>query len=227
MSAFADRADRYVRERLPAAAPHSAEEMFLRLLERGVHAREAGNYGIAAAFVVRSRGIEVVCFGESSLFADRDPAGHAEMNAMRAARGLLDGERAPAADAIHVRKAPHDRFEALLYSTLEPCPMCTVAILNAGIEEVVVGIPDEAAGAMLRLETLTPIWSQIATQRQLRATAVTTDGAGPHRVPNELLELLAALFFDEKEPLDERLARGGILPAEDIATAAGGSAASQ
>ena len=39
-------------------------------------------------------------------------------------------------------------MECELYVTLEPCPMCAGAILNARIPKVVFGAADEKAGAM-------------------------------------------------------------------------------
>lgn len=38
-------------------------------------------------------------------------------------------------------------FECELYVTMEPCPMCAGAIVNARIRRVVYGTPDEKAGA--------------------------------------------------------------------------------
>lgn len=208
-----ERSRDYVRRRLPGARPHTHEEMFLRLLHHGVHAREAGNYGIAAACVVRHGGRELVCFGASTLFSDRDPSGHAEMNALRNANHLA---RASDADreamlskgtGFLLRDAPHVRSETLLYSTLEPCPMCTVAIVNAGVDEVVVGCADEFAGALLRLDTLAPLWAELVAARHMAVHLL-----GPDEVPGELLGQLRSLFFETKDPLDRDLQRGGVLP---------------
>lgn len=208
-----ERSRDYVRQRLPGARPHSQEEMFLRLLDHGVRAREAGNYGIAAACVVRHGGRELISFGASTLFSDRDPSGHAEMNALRNASRIArasDAEQeAMLADeaAFLVRDAPHERTETLLYSTLEPCPMCTVAIVNAGVHEVVVGCADEFAGALLRLDTLAPLWEEL-----VRARGMAVHLLGSDEFPGELLDQLRSLFFDTKDPLDQELERGGVLP---------------
>lgn len=64
--------------------------------------------------------------------ADRDPSAHAEIVALRAA-------------ALH---AGNYRLEgAVLYVTLEPCPMCIGAALNARLARVVFGAWDPKAGA--------------------------------------------------------------------------------
>ncbi len=39
-------------------------------------------------------------------------------------------------------------WECEMYVTLEPCPMCTGAIINSRIRKVVIGAPDPKAGAM-------------------------------------------------------------------------------
>ncbi|NLF34437.1 MAG: nucleoside deaminase [Clostridiales bacterium] len=61
-----------------------------------------------------------------------DAVAHAEVEAIRAACGALGGWR------LH---------KARLYVTLEPCPMCAGAIINARIPEVYYGARDGRAGA--------------------------------------------------------------------------------
>lgn len=56
---------------------------------------------------------------------------HAEMIAIAQANQVLDSWRLP---------------EAELYVTLEPCPMCSGAILNSRIAKVYYGAADEKAG---------------------------------------------------------------------------------
>lgn len=68
-----------------------------------------------------------------------DPTGHAEIVAIReacrrAGRWRLDG--------------------ATLYVTLEPCPMCAGALVNARIGRLVYGAPDPKAGAVRSLYAL-------------------------------------------------------------------------
>ena len=61
-----------------------------------------------------------------------DPTAHAEMIAITAASNYLESWRLN---------------ECTLYVTLEPCPMCTGAILNARIPNVVFGADDDNYGA--------------------------------------------------------------------------------
>ncbi len=61
-----------------------------------------------------------------------DPCGHAEINALRRAARKLGGWN------LH---------HCTLYVTLEPCPMCAGACVNARIERIVFGAADQKAGA--------------------------------------------------------------------------------
>ncbi|MBW1788286.1 MAG: tRNA adenosine(34) deaminase TadA [Deltaproteobacteria bacterium] len=61
-----------------------------------------------------------------------DPTAHAEMLAIRRAAGMLGNYRL---------------VGATLVATIEPCPMCMGAALNARVERLVYGAPDPKAGA--------------------------------------------------------------------------------
>ena len=68
-----------------------------------------------------------------------DPTAHAELLALRAAAA----------------RSGHWRLEgATLYVTLEPCPMCAGALVNARIARVVFGATDPKAGALTSLYSL-------------------------------------------------------------------------
>jgi tRNA(adenine34) deaminase len=62
----------------------------------------------------------------------RDPTAHAEMIAITQASEALESWRL---------------FECTLYTTLEPCPMCSGAIQLARIDTVVIGAMDPKKGA--------------------------------------------------------------------------------
>ena len=68
-----------------------------------------------------------------------DPTGHAEMIAITQAAASLDSWRLD---------------DCTLYVTLEPCPMCAGAILQARIPNVVFGATDAKAGAVASLFAL-------------------------------------------------------------------------
>ncbi|HWE03515.1 MAG TPA: tRNA adenosine(34) deaminase TadA [Tepidisphaeraceae bacterium] len=67
---------------------------------------------------------------------DRDPTAHAEIIALRAAGQLIRHWRL---------------LDCTLYATLEPCPMCAGAIVNARIPRLVYGCADPKAGAVQTL----------------------------------------------------------------------------
>jgi tRNA(adenine34) deaminase len=75
---------------------------------------------------------EVIGRGYNRREADRDPTAHAEVLALRAA----------AARRGHWRLTG-----CTLVVTLEPCPMCAGAIVNARVGRVVYGCDDPKAGA--------------------------------------------------------------------------------
>lgn len=62
-----------------------------------------------------------------------DPLGHAELSALSAASAALGSWRLDGCD---------------LYVTLEPCPMCAGAVLNARLRRVYFGAYDEVFGAV-------------------------------------------------------------------------------
>ncbi|MCB9717331.1 MAG: nucleoside deaminase [Myxococcales bacterium] len=86
------------------------------------------------AVVVRDG--RVVGVGHNRRELEADPTGHAEIVALRdacrsAGRWRVDG--------------------ATLYVTLEPCPMCAGAIVNARVARLVYGADDPKAGAVRSL----------------------------------------------------------------------------
>src|SRR4051795_7107281 len=70
---------------------------------------------------------------------DRDPTAHAEILAIRQAAHALGDWRLE---------------DTILAVTLEPCPMCAGAIVNARIPPLVYGCPDPKAGAVPTLYQL-------------------------------------------------------------------------
>jgi len=70
---------------------------------------------------------------------DHDPTGHAEILAIREAGRALDHWRL---------------LDCTLYVTLEPCPMCAGAIVNARVPRLAYGCEDPKAGAVKSLYQL-------------------------------------------------------------------------
>jgi tRNA(adenine34) deaminase len=115
----------------------SEHDMWMGLaLDLAREAADAGEVPVGAVVVKDGR---VIGRGANRREADRDPIAHAEILAI--------------AEAAHA--VGHWRLEeTTLYATLEPCPMCAGAIVNARIPRVVYGADDPKAGAVRSLFTL-------------------------------------------------------------------------
>ena len=94
-------------------------------------ARAAAEDGDVPVGCVIVRDGEIVGRGRNRREADGDATAHAEVEAIRDACARLGSWR------LH---------RCTLYVTLEPCPMCAGAIINARVEEVRYGVKDEKAG---------------------------------------------------------------------------------
>ena len=103
-------------------------------------AKQAGLDGEipVGAVIVNSEG-EAIAIGVNQKERDQDPTAHAEIVAIReAARVLRDW---------HLNGCT-------LYVTLEPCPMCAGAILQARVKTLVYGADDPKMGAIRTVANL-------------------------------------------------------------------------
>ncbi|MBB3228639.1 tRNA(adenine34) deaminase [Luteibacter sp. Sphag1AF] len=117
---------------IPAESSFSdADHAFMaRALELAAHARDAeGEVPVGAVLVVDGR---VVGEGWNRNITLNDPTAHAEIQALRAGGQALSNYRFPG---------------ATLYVTLEPCAMCSMAMVHARIGRVVYGATDPKTGA--------------------------------------------------------------------------------
>ena len=102
-------------------------------------ARKAAKDGEVPVGAVIVKNGQVVGHGSNRREQDQDPLAHAEILAI-----------AEAAHNIGFWRLD----DTTLYVTLEPCPMCAGAIVNARIPNVVYGCTDPKAGAVRTLFTL-------------------------------------------------------------------------
>ena len=106
------------------------DETFMRMaLEL---ARQAGEEGEVPVGCVITLGDRVVGQGRNRRETARHALGHAELEAIDEACRTLGGWRL---------------WQCTMYVTLEPCPMCTGAIINARIPRLVYGAADQKAGS--------------------------------------------------------------------------------
>ena len=95
-------------------------------------AKEAAREGEVPIGCVITLGDRIVGRGRNRREQDKNALAHAEIEAIREACQTLGGWRL---------------WQCTLYVTLEPCPMCAGAIVNARIPRVYYGARDEAMGA--------------------------------------------------------------------------------
>ena len=95
-------------------------------------AREAAAEGEVPVGCVITLGDRVVGAGRNRREKDRTALAHAELEAIAQSCKVLGGWRL---------------WQCTLYVTLEPCPMCAGAILNAHLPRVVYGASDPKSGA--------------------------------------------------------------------------------
>jgi tRNA(adenine34) deaminase len=104
-----------------------------------LEAKSAADEGEVPVGAVVTVDGEIIATGHNRSVASSDPSAHAEIVALRAAGASLGNHRMP---------------EASLYVTLEPCVMCTGAIVQSRIKRVVFGAYDKKAGALGSVEDL-------------------------------------------------------------------------
>lgn len=222
---FFIKAQKYIEANKSKVKKYSTEDYFLMLLQKGLETRKLGNYGIAACLVVRNKGKEYIFFGKNDVVTNKNPHGHAEMNAVKNFRDFALSDEKKKSEIkkqgdILVRNAPSSDFEIFLVTTLEPCPMCTVgSVINSGIKKIIVGIEDEYGGALFenRLNKLAPIWKKLYEQLDVELIVSQSDNSKEKNsyVDQQLINLLASLFFENRDEIDKKLGENGFM---DFAT---------
>jgi tRNA(adenine34) deaminase len=99
-------------------------------------AEEAAGRGEVPVGAVVTLGNEIVAVAHNERETGSDPTAHAEIVALRRAAASLGSWRLCNAD---------------LYVTMEPCPMCAGALVNARIRRLYFGCDDPKAGAVRTL----------------------------------------------------------------------------
>lgn len=110
----------------------SRDEYFMReALAEVEKAHQAGEVPVGAV-VVDKEG-RIIGRGHNLVVAGHDPSGHAEIIALRNASQNIKNYRLD---------------NCAIYVTLEPCPMCSGAIIGARLTRLVYGAKDQKAGAV-------------------------------------------------------------------------------
>ena len=115
--------------------PPTAEDLMRFAIEQAHIARSIDDVPIGCVIYHELTG-HVIGRGYNRRIADHDPTAHAEIMAIRHAAQALAGWRL---------------LDCTLAVTLEPCPMCAGAIVNARIPRLIYGCSDPKAGAVRTL----------------------------------------------------------------------------
>lgn len=108
----------------------AADEHFMRIaLEQANNAWALGEVPVGAVVVKDG---EVIAVGFNQPIGKHDPTAHAEIVALRRAAEKLGNYRLPGCE---------------LYVTLEPCVMCSGAMMHARLARIVFGATDPKTGA--------------------------------------------------------------------------------
>jgi len=110
----------------------NAEVWMTQAIAEARLAEAEGDVPIGCVIVHRPTG-QIIGRGRNRRVIDSDPTAHAEVIAMRQAGQSLGSWRL---------------IDCVLVVTLEPCPMCAGAIVNARIPELIYGCTDPKAGAV-------------------------------------------------------------------------------
>jgi tRNA(adenine34) deaminase len=106
------------------------DQKYMRMaIEQAQLAAQSGEVPVGAVLVKDG---QVISKAFNKPIANHDPSAHAEMLALREAALAEENYRIPG---------------STLYVTLEPCAMCSGAMLHARIDRVVYGAPDPKTGA--------------------------------------------------------------------------------
>ena len=115
---------------MSGSAVAAADEYAMRIaLDQAHNALLVGEVPVGA--VIMRDGV-VVATGYNRPITTHDPSAHAEIVALRHAAQLLENYRLP---------------DCELFVTLEPCPMCAMALLHARLKRVVFAAADPKTGA--------------------------------------------------------------------------------
>ncbi len=116
------------------------DEYFMReAIREAERAMDSGDIPVGAVVV---RNGEVISSGHNTREAESDPAGHAEIQAIRRAGEALGDWRLDG---------------CTLYVTLEPCAMCTGACIVSRLSRIVFGAYDKKAGCCGSVTDLTAL----------------------------------------------------------------------
>lgn len=149
-------------------------------LQEAIAAGKEGNFAVGAV-LVRENG-EVVQTGHNRVFNPQFRSDlHAEMDVMT---------------KFEERFGEVDSMKGfILYTSLEPCPMCFARLITSGVGKIFYASPDEHGGMVHRLQSMPPAWIELAERQQF----------GPARCSPELSNLALEIFLTTADENNRKL----------------------
>lgn len=114
------------------------EHFMERAIELARQAADEGEVPVGAVVVKKSTG-EIIGEGRNMREKGKNALAHAEIIAINNACKKLGGWRLP---------------DCAIYVTLEPCPMCCGAVINARIDDVIFGAYDLKSGSAVSVQSI-------------------------------------------------------------------------
>lgn len=132
--------------------PEYPDDSFIIIaLQEAIVAGKEGNFAVGAV-LVRENG-EIVERGHNRVFNPHFRSDlHAEMDVMTKFE-----ERFPETDSMK---------GFILYTSLEPCPMCFARLITTGVGKVLYASADEYGGMVHRLEHMPAAWTELAKRQK-------------------------------------------------------------
>ncbi|HSV70658.1 MAG TPA: tRNA adenosine(34) deaminase TadA [Methylibium sp.] len=174
---------------------HQDEAGMRAALDQAQNAWLVGEVPVGAVIVREVDGVrQIVATGYNRPITSNDPTAHAEIVALRQASEMLGNYRLP---------------DCELYVTLEPCPMCAMALLHARFKRVVFGTLDPKTGAAGSVVDL-------FASNQLNHHTTVTGGVMAEPCGALLREFFAARRAEAKREREERAAAAHALSVHEL-----------
>ena len=124
------------------------ERLVRQAIDLARRARQAGNHPFGALLALNGA---VLLTAQNTIATDRDPTAHAESNLIAAAIRTL---------------TPDQIRGSVLYSSCEPCAMCTGKMYWAGVRSVVYALPSEQLAALAARDFVIPCRELFSRSRE-------------------------------------------------------------
>jgi len=140
-------------------SPHHRDDSFVLVtLREAVAAMREGSGGIGACLVHEQSGA-IVEVGHNRQFMPHFRSDmHAEMDLLNRYEDKKNVKKVEGVD-------PRQVDGLVLYSSMEPCPMCLTRILNAGLKKTYYAAADPTGGMVRNISSLPPFWRDLAEGR--------------------------------------------------------------